>query len=265
MVPTFCSTPRASARAARREAAERSIPSAVPNSVIVTGRRHGRHGLADRLRHALGALSEDLRGDRVDRRVVLRRGHHRPGLCALTAPRVAQDRVGADQREELREIAARADGPRWVGRRQGRGERDHGQCADMVSLPLARAFACVARQSIGRTTNPREPPGLGGRVGMCGMLMMRDGSLYLEPGEVAALAAALRGAGRRPVEHPEDVLLAAVADALRAMVGGAGVTCAPARDAAMREAAVGFVSSGAAYWVPVRWPPGGGATAAPGR
>ncbi len=68
MVPTFCSTPRASARAARREAAERSIPSAVPNSVIVTGRRHGRHGLADRLRHALGALSEDLRGDRVDRR-----------------------------------------------------------------------------------------------------------------------------------------------------------------------------------------------------
>ncbi len=86
------------------------------------------------------------------------------------------------------------------------------------------------------------------------MLTQDDGSLYLEPGEVAALATALRGAGRRPVEHPEDVLLAAVADALGAMAGGAGVTCAPARDVAMREAARGFVSPGAAYWAPVRLP-----------
>ena len=97
------------------------------------------------------------------------------------------------------------------------------------------------------------------------MLAKEDGSLYLEPGEVAALVSALRGAGRRPVEHPEDALLAAVAEALGAMVGGAGVTCAPARDAAMREAAAAFVSLGAAYWVAVRWEPGGGATAAPGR
>ena len=79
-----------------------------------------------------------------------------------------------------------------------------------------------------------------------------------------ALVSALRGAGRRPVEHPEDVLLVAVADALGSMAGGAGVTCAPARDVAMREAALGFASPGVAYWVPVRWPPGSGATAAPG-
>ena len=88
-----------------------------------------------------------------------------------------------------------------------------------------------------------------------GMLAKEDGSLYLEPGEVAALASALRGAGRRPVEHPEDVLFAAVADALEAMAAGAGVACAPTR-----EAALGFVSPGAAYWVPVRWPPGSGAS-----
>ncbi len=97
------------------------------------------------------------------------------------------------------------------------------------------------------------------------MLAKEDGSLYPEPGEAAVLAAALHGAGRQPVEHPEDVLLAAVADALGAMAGGAGVVCAPARDVAMREAAEGFVSPGAAYWVAVRWEPGGGATAAPGR
>ncbi len=81
---------------------------------------------------------------------------------------------------------------------------------------------------------------------MYGMLTMRGGSLYLEPGEEVALAAALGGAGRRPTEHPEDVLLAAVADALRAMAGGAGVTRAPARERAMREAAEGFVSPGGA-------------------
>ena len=60
------------------------------------------------------------------------------------------------------------------------------------------------------------------------------------------------------------LLLAAIAEILGAMAGGAGGVRAPARAAAMREAAEWFVSPGgaAAYSVPVQWPPGSGATAA---
>ena len=74
--------------------------------------------------------------------------------------------------------------------------------------------------------------------------MWRNGKgfIYLEPGEVAALAALARQAvPTGPATHPRELMLAAVADALRDMVDGIGVVVGPAPEVAVRQAAQAYV------------------------
>lgn len=77
--------------------------------------------------------------------------------------------------------------------------------------------------------------------------------MYLEPGEVQALAEALRAAAGRTWAHPRQGLFLALAAALEDMVAGAGVVVAPASRYVVRQAALTYVRGGGVR--PERTPP----------
>lgn len=68
------------------------------------------------------------------------------------------------------------------------------------------------------------------------------GRVYLEPGEVAAMAAAVRCAvpSGEPT-HPRDLLLETLADVLDGMTVGAGIMLATAPAAVVRRAAEAYL------------------------
>ena len=71
-----------------------------------------------------------------------------------------------------------------------------------------------------------------------------EGFAYLEPGEIAALAALARQAiPTGPATHPRELMLAAVADVLDEMTDAPGVVIAPAPASAVRQAAHAYVRS----------------------
>ena len=74
------------------------------------------------------------------------------------------------------------------------------------------------------------------------MLRKGKGIVYLEPGEIAALAALARQAApKEPATHPRELMLAAVADVLGEMTDGPGVVLALAPEAVVRQAAQAYV------------------------
>ena len=74
------------------------------------------------------------------------------------------------------------------------------------------------------------------------VVWQEDGRVYLEPGEVAALASAARQAtpAGEPT-HPRDLLLAALADVLDGLTAGGGIVLAAAPAAVVRRAAQAYV------------------------
>ena len=69
-----------------------------------------------------------------------------------------------------------------------------------------------------------------------------DGGLYLEPGEIAALAeAAQRMVPPDEPTHPRDLMLSALAALLDAMTAACGVVVTPAPSAVAHRAAQAYV------------------------
>lgn len=69
-----------------------------------------------------------------------------------------------------------------------------------------------------------------------------EGFAYLEPGEIAALAALARqSVPKGQPTHPRDLMLAAVADMLDEMTDGPGVVLALASAFVVRQAAQAYV------------------------
>ena len=65
---------------------------------------------------------------------------------------------------------------------------------------------------------------------------------YLEPGEIAVLAAvAARAVPSGPSQHPNDIMLQALSDALQGMVAGSGVVVVPAPSVVVQQAGRAYV------------------------
>lgn len=73
------------------------------------------------------------------------------------------------------------------------------------------------------------------------MWQTKGGGVYLEPGEVAALRAALQHAlPQRPPHHPSELMLAALVDALSDVGNPQGIILSPATPAVVQDAARAF-------------------------